>query len=179
MNLEESSFDIVTVIQGEFQISTDEKTVLSTILGSCVAVCLFDSIRRVGGMNHFLLPGNSDGSSDRLRYGVHSMELLINGLLRSGAQRSDLQAKVFGGSSMSQRHDSIGTSNGKFAEDFLREEKIPCVSSSLGGNSARRIKFHPTTGLARQFLVPPDVVTEAPKSPPRKLTRSENDITLF
>lgn len=179
MNLEDPKLDIVTVIQGEFKISTDTSVVMSTILGSCVAVCLFDPKAAVGGMNHFLLPGNANGPSDRLRYGVHSMELLINGLLRSGARRPDLQAKVFGGSSMSKRHDTIGSSNSEFAESFLREESIPCVSSSLGGNSARRIKFHPATGLARQFLVPSDVVDETPISNPPPRKAPSNDITLF
>ncbi len=88
----------VHVIQGEWKVVSDPDVVLSTILGSCVAACMRDPVAGVGGMNHFLLPGSADALSsggDATRYGVHLMELLINGLLKKGARRERLEAKIF------------------------------------------------------------------------------------
>jgi len=89
----------VRVIQGEYRVSDDPDVVLTTILGSCVAACLRDPHARVGGMNHFLLPGRADcpSAQEAERYGVHLMELLVNGLLQRGAKRQRLEAKLFGG----------------------------------------------------------------------------------
>ena len=90
----------VHVIQGEYKVVNDPNVVLSTILGSCVAACLRDPVAGVGGMNHFLLPGSAmrrSSGGDATRYGVHLMELLINGLLKQGARRDRLEAKIFGG----------------------------------------------------------------------------------
>jgi chemotaxis protein CheD len=86
------------VIQGEFKVSDDPNVVLSTILGSCVAACMRDPVAGVGGMNHFLLPGQANGTGgEATRYGVHLMELLINGLLKKGARRERIEAKIIGG----------------------------------------------------------------------------------
>jgi chemotaxis protein CheD len=90
----------VHIIQGEYKVVTDPDVFLSTILGSCVAACLRDPVAGVGGMNHFLLPGSAaamTSGGDATRYGVHLMELLINGLLKKGARRDRLEAKIFGG----------------------------------------------------------------------------------
>lgn len=88
----------VHIIQGEYKVVSDPDVVLTTILGSCVAACLRDPVSGVGGMNHFLLPGTgSVTGGDATRYGVHLMELLINGLLKQGARRDRLEAKIFGG----------------------------------------------------------------------------------
>ncbi|OYV62864.1 MAG: hypothetical protein B7X01_00905, partial [Acidiphilium sp. 21-62-4] len=90
----------INIVQGEQQVSNDPGVVLTTILGSCIAACMWDRDAGIGGMNHFLLPGdrNDPGqptrSNDAMRYGAYSMELLINGLLRHGAQRRRLQAKL-------------------------------------------------------------------------------------
>jgi chemotaxis protein CheD len=76
------------VVQGEYRVISDARVVLTTILGSCVSTCIWDEVAGVGGMNHFLLPGNEGGSSDHVKYGVNAMELLINGLLKQGAARA-------------------------------------------------------------------------------------------
>ncbi len=89
--------NMITVVQGDYAVSSDPKAVMSTVLGSCVAMCLFDSVNKVGGMNHFLLATSSQAESDDLKYGVNAIELLINRLLQSGAERGNLQAKLFGG----------------------------------------------------------------------------------
>jgi chemotaxis protein CheD len=172
------------VIQGEFAVTDDPNIVLTSILGSCVACCLHDPIARVGGMNHFLLPGDESSGDDSLRYGVNSMELLINGLLRRGARRDRLEAKLFGGARVLAGLSDVGAQNAAFARRFLKEEGIPCIGESLGGNQARRVRFSPTTGAARQLLLDKvDQSTLAVETPrrkaPEKAPESSGDLDLF
>ena len=144
----------VHVVQGEHHIPDDPDVMLTTILGSCVAVCMRDPKTGVGGMNHFLLPsGKAEGLDDGRRYGAYAMELLINELLRTGARRDRLEAKLFGGARMFGGLSDVGASNAAFAEKFLRDEGIPVVGSSLGGLAARRVQYWPTTGRAQQRTV--------------------------
>jgi chemotaxis protein CheD len=176
MNGEKRTF----IIQGEYHVSKDDSEVICTVLGSCVAVCLWDGMARIGGMNHFLLPSGGAGSDDQrsMRYGVNAMERLINDLLKGGARRDRLQAKLFGGARIGANLKDIGGSNAIFARDFLRTEDITLVAESLGGTSARRITFHPTTGKASQYLVPADPDT-APPPPRRPAAAQAPAITLF
>lgn len=148
----------INVIQGEYSVSADPGVVFSTILGSCVAACIRDPAAAVGGINHFLLPGNEQGekSSEVERYGVHLMELLVNGLMKMGARRDRLEAKLFGGAKMMDRLSDIGRLNAGFAERFLKHEGIKLVGGSLGGEQGRRIQFWPVSGRARQFMLPAD-----------------------
>ena len=142
------------MVQGEHYVTGDPEVTLTTILGSCVAVCLWDPERGVGGMNHFLLPeGKAEGANEGRRYGAFAMELLINELLRLGARRERLQAKLFGGARMFSGLSDVGASNVAFAERFMRDEGIPVMGTSLGGFGARRIQFWPTTGRAQQKTV--------------------------
>ncbi len=144
----------IHVVQGEHYVTGDPGVTLTTILGSCVAVCLWDPMRGVGGMNHFLLPeGRAEGANEGRRYGAYAMELLINELLRLGARRERLQAKLFGGARMFSGLSDVGASNVAFAERFMRDETIPVMGTSLGGFGARRIQFWPTTGRAQQKTV--------------------------
>lgn len=171
---------LINVIQGDYIISEDESAVLTTVLGSCIAVCMFDTVRKIGGMNHFLLPSRDGAEGENVRYGAYAMELLINGLLKKGADRSRLQAKMFGGASMMGNLRDIGGSNAAFAKQFLDMEEIPCVSESTGGTSARRIRFWATSGRVRQLMVNGDVdpvPMEKPALPPRPAKAEE--ITLF
>lgn len=141
------------VVQGEYAVVSEPDVVLTTILGSCVATCMWDPVAAVGGMNHFLLPGDGEASGDSMKYGVNSMELLINGLLQKGAARSRLQAKLFGGAHVIQNLGDIGAKNAEFAQRFLRLEGIHCAGQSLGGDRARRVRFWPITGRAGQMLL--------------------------
>ena len=145
----------INIIQGEYRVSEDPHAVITTLLGSCVAACMYDPVMRVGGMNHFLLPGEQGegNSAHATRYGVHLMELLINGLLNLGASRKHLRAKLFGGANTVRGIAHIGTSNAKFAKGFLERENIEFVGGSLGGERGRRIKFWPTSGKAMQMFV--------------------------
>lgn len=166
----------ITVVQGGYAVSDNPAVVLSTVLGSCVAVCLFDPQTKVGGMNHFLLANSAKGKSDDLKYGVNAMELLINRLLQAGAIRKNLQAKVFGGARMTAHSNAIGSVNAAFAKDFLEKEGIVQLASSLGGEQARRVQFVPTTGAARQLQISGIVPDEVPAA--RQHSKSP-DITLF
>lgn len=153
------------VVQGEQHVDNDPHTLLTTILGSCIAACIWDPVRGIGGMNHFLLPGEENQTPDprspasSARYGVYAMELLVNALLRRGARRESLQAKLFGGARIIRGLTDIGHMNATFAERFLQAEGIPLAGGSLRGNQGRRIQFWPTTGRARQVLLRPDTVT--------------------
>lgn len=148
----------INVVQGEYSVSADPSVVFTTILGSCVAACIRDPVAGVGGLNHFLLPGNENGarSTEVERYGVHLMELLVNGLMKMGARRDRLEAKLFGGAKMMERLSDIGKLNASFAEDFLKHEGIRLAGGSLGGEQGRRIQFWPVSGRARQFMLPLD-----------------------
>ncbi len=157
----------IYVAQGEFQTSHLPNIVFSTVLGSCVSACIWDPDIGVGGMNHFLLAKSSDADEARsLRYGVHAMEMLINDLLKKGARRKGLRAKLFGGANMASNLGDIGQSNARFAKSFLETEDIPCLAESLGGTSARRVLFRPTVGQARQLIVESGDFVERPAPAP-------------
>ncbi|MBW3097390.1 chemoreceptor glutamine deamidase CheD [Pseudohoeflea coraliihabitans] len=146
----------IHVIQGEFKVSDDPSVVLCTILGSCVAACLRDPVAGIGGMNHFLLPGTAESSglstgSEATRYGVHLMELLINGLLKAGADRDRLEAKIIGGARTIATFSNVGEQNAVFARSFLRDEGIRIVGSNIGGDYGRKLEYWPVSGRARQI----------------------------
>ncbi len=165
----------ISIVQGDFAVSADPLAVMSTVLGSCVAVCLFDESAKIGGMNHFLLAGDDDTASTDLKYGVNAMELLINKLLRGGADRHRLRAKLFGGARMTRHARDIGASNAAFAQSFLDGEGLPCLSQSLGGTQARRVVFTPTTGAARML----QISGPAPEAKPPPAQPKTEAITLF
>lgn len=166
----------VHVGQGEHFVSADPSVMLSTILGSCVAVCLHDPEAGVGGMNHFLLPESRDAAtSESRRYGAYAMEVLINSVLAAGGRRDRLQAKLFGGGRMFDGLQDVGVANANFAERFLRDEGIPVVASSLRGNGARRVHFWPHSGRAMQKSVQAEV--EKPK--PRPIPVDHGAVELF
>jgi chemotaxis protein CheD len=128
-----------------------------TVLGSCVSVCLMDPVARIGGMNHFMLPERADSStllSEPARYGAHAMEMLINNLLSMGAQRSRLEAKVFGAGRVLPGMTDVGARNSKFALEYLERERIPLKASDVGGVHARKVYMFIETGrvLVKEIL---------------------------
>jgi chemotaxis protein CheD len=169
----------VNIVQGEFKVSDDPHVVLTTLLGSCVAACIRDPIAGVGGMNHFLLPGPEvGGAKDSERIGVHLMELLLNGLMRQGAQRDRLEAKLFGGARMMSGLSDIGKKNAEFAKKFLAYEGIKMVGGNTGGDQGRRIQFSPVTGRALQSYI--SKVVDTPPPPRSVAPRSvAGDVDLF
>lgn len=158
----------IHVGQGEHYVTSDPNVVLSTVLGSCVAMCLRDPVAGVGGMNHFLLPdGAGRGTDAGRRYGAYLMEVLINDVLKAGGRRERLEAKLFGGGRMFDSLTDVGTANADFAERFLADENIPVVGASLRGTGGRRVHYWPVSGRALQrgvqdAVAPPPV---APKPP--------------
>jgi chemotaxis protein CheD len=146
----------VKVLPGEFFVAADD-VVLSTVLGSCVSACIWDPKLKIGGMNHFLLPGEgvsggagTDPMSESGRYGVFAMEQLINELLKRGARKSSLEAKVFGGGHVMRNFTTItvGTRNAEFVLRFLGTEGIRVVSQDLKDVHPRRVAFFPHSGRA-------------------------------
>jgi chemotaxis protein CheD len=139
------------VIQGEHHVSDQPETMMTTVLGSCVAACLHDPVRQIGGMNHFLLPEESRRRD--ISHASAAMERLVNSLIKLGAERARLEAKLFGGSHMLSGLPDIGHRNGEAALAFLRGEGIVLRAQSLGGRQARRVRFWPATGKVQQMLL--------------------------
>ena len=144
----------VKLLPGEYHV-TDKDLVQVTVLGSCVSACIRDTNSGIGGMNHFMLPDAGSGEADQYsgtaRYGVNAMELLINSLLKLGARRNNLEAKVFGGGNvmrtLTQSH--VGTRNSRFVIEYLDNEKIRVVARDLEDIYPRKIYFFPHDGKVR------------------------------
>ncbi len=171
---------VISVIQGEYAVSKEDGAAMSTVLGSCIAACLYDPVQRVGGMNHFLLPEARTGDSQNVKYGAYLMELLINDLLKMGAQRSRLRVKLAGGGKMSQFLGDVGAKNIAFVKKYLANEGLPVEWSSLGGTQARRIHFYPTTGqLVEKFVQNDAQIDKAPPPSRQRPTQRSQDVELF
>jgi chemotaxis receptor (MCP) glutamine deamidase CheD len=123
---------------------------LDTVLGSCIAACLYDPVLGIGGMNHFMLPEGVDSDNPTsARYGVYAMEMLITELMKMGAERRRFQAKVFGGGHVLKIRESltgVPQRNIEFVRKFLETEQIPVVREDVGGYQPRRVLFHTHTG---------------------------------
>jgi chemotaxis protein CheD len=140
------NYQAVKVLPNEYYVTGDD-VMITTVLGSCVAACIRDPQTGVGGMNHFMLPeGDSQSpASATMRYGAFAMEVLINEVLKAGASRERLQAKVFGGGAVlaAMHQMNIGERNAQFVLNYLKMENIPVAARDLGDVYARRISFFP------------------------------------
>ncbi|MFD1914430.1 chemotaxis protein CheD [Halodurantibacterium flavum] len=168
--------NLIHVLQGEYRLSNRPGDMLSTLLGSCVAACVYDPVTGVGGMNHFLLPDGGLGDKASLRYGVNSMEQMINALLKSGADRRRMEAKIFGGGRMLPGLRNIGQDNIEFARWFLNGESIRITSENVGGTQGRKLRFWPVTGQAQVQLMQPH---EAPPPQRPRLAADDGAVELF
>ena len=139
--------DAVKVLPGEYFV-TGDNLMVTTVLGSCIAACLWDSRVRVGGMNHFMLPEGGDDSNGR--YGSYAMELLINEMMKLGARRETLQAKVFGGGQVMHTFTTmnVGERNTQFVLDYLQTERIAMISKDVLDIHPRKVCYFPATGKA-------------------------------
>jgi chemotaxis protein CheD len=139
-------YDAVKVLPGEYFVS-NEDLVMMTVLGSCISACLWDGRARTGGMNHFMLP-DGDSVDGFGRYGSYAMELLINEMLKRGARRESMQAKVFGGAQVMAGFTTmnIGARNTKFVLDYLATERIAVVSQDVLDIHPRKVCFFPVSG---------------------------------
>jgi len=143
--------DAAKILPGEFYF-TNKDMLIVTVLGSCVSACIRDRVSGVGGMNHFMLPdggGDADNPvSASMRYGTYAMEVLINELLKAGAKRENMEAKVFGGGNVLRGFTAInvGERNAKFVLDYLRAERMRVTAEDLNDIYPRKVYFFPRTG---------------------------------
>ena len=144
----ETHFDkvAVKVLPGEYFVDSQDLLIMTT-LGSCIAACLWDRNARIGGLNHFMLP---EGVGDSGRYGSYAMELLINEMMKRGASRGALEAKVFGGGQVIAGMETmnVGERNTRFVLDYLKAEHIPVVSKDVLDIYPRKVCFLPDSGKA-------------------------------
>ena len=139
--------DAVKVLPGEYYV-TDADMMVMTVLGSCIAACIWDTKVRVGGMNHFMLPEGAGDTSGR--YGSYAMELLINEMIKLGARRENMQAKVFGGGQVMHSFTTmnVGERNTAFVLDYLQTERIAVISKDVLDIHPRKVCYFPATGKA-------------------------------
>ena len=134
---------------GEFYIGV-RPTEVSTILGSCVAVCLYDKVEMIGGMNHFLVPLWNGNGLQSPKYGNIAIHRLVEGMLNVGCKIYNLEAKVFVGGNVidtiSNEDMMVGRKNIIIAKEILREYKIPITGEDVGGTRGRRILLVSETG---------------------------------
>ena len=185
------SCDAIRVLPGEYYFTANE-IMLTTVLGSCVAACIHDRVSGIGGMNHFLLPDagrDADADSlvsDSMRYGSFAMEVLINSLLKSGARRGNLVAKVFGGGNVlpGMTTLNVGAQNAKFVLNYLKTDNIPVLSEDLEDRYPRKVCFFPRSGKVmvkkmKDNKDPNVMQQELIYKDSLKLSRSVGEIDLF
>ncbi len=143
--------EAVKVLPGEYFVYNEDILIMTT-LGSCIAACLWDRQAKIGGMNHFMLPegAGKDSASSGGRYGSFAMELLINEMLKLGATRASMEAKVFGGGQVISGMNSlnVGERNTSFVLDYLKAERIQVVSKDVLDIYPRKVCFLPASGKA-------------------------------
>jgi chemotaxis protein CheD len=143
--------EAIKILPGEY-FATKSDTLIVTVLGSCVSACIRDRVSGIAGMNHFLLPNDGSGQdnilSESARYGAYAMEILINHLIKLGARREHLEAKVFGGGNVLRGFTTIniGERNAEFVMEYLKVERIPVVAQDLLDVYPRKVYFFPDSG---------------------------------
>jgi chemotaxis protein CheD len=181
--------DAAKILPGEYY-ATGREMVLVTVLGSCVAACIRDRVTGIGGMNHFMLPDSGSDQSNPLsasaRYGTYAMEMLLNQLMKLGAKRANLEAKVFGGGNVLRgfKIANVGERNSKFALEYLDTEKISVVARDLLDIYPRKVYFFPQTGkvlVKRLRSVHNDTIVERESEYSSRLRNAtvEGDVELF
>jgi len=154
---------IVHIHIGEHYVSGQPALEIHTVLGSCIGACIRDPKLRIGGMNHFMLPGDGEGRDfsrdgggfSELRYGQHAMERLINDLLAAGGRRERLEVKLFGGANTLHAALRVGDRNVSFVRRFMAEEGMQIAAEDLGGAQGRRVRYNPTTGQVMRLRLEP------------------------
>jgi chemotaxis protein CheD len=178
--------EAVKVLPGEYFVFNEDMLIMTT-LGSCIAVCLWDRNARIGGMNHFMLPDNGGSGADSGRYGSFAMELLINEMMKMGANRMGMEAKVFGGGAVISGMSSInvGERNTEFVMDYLKTERIPIVSKDVLDIYPRKVCFLPASGKAmvkRLAATNPEAIVQQDRAAAQKAVQPSSgagSIDLF
>lgn len=143
------------VFPGQFVI-TSVPTLVSTVLGSCVSVCLWDKTQHIGAMNHYLLPGKSDDEPGDANRGQSAIQLLIRSMINRNVNLDDLEAKIFGGCNSLYRekdHFKVGQRNVEMAIEILKKYNIRICAQHVGGAYGRKIVFNTSTGKVRMRLL--------------------------
>lgn len=150
-----SGAQMVKISAGDIYVAKQEEQ-LTTVLGSCVAVCLRHPRTCIGGMNHFMLPGSPARDANRQtelamfgRYGQSALEALARSVLACGGRAAELEAKVFGGAKVIELTQDIGAANAQAAANWLRAQGIPIAASDVGGEQPRKIVYDPSTGVVQ------------------------------
>jgi chemotaxis protein CheD len=186
--------NMVIIYPGEFYVSTSD--IIATVLGSCIAVCIKDRKTGIGGMNHFMLPGDVRSQdmflSSSAKYGMFAMEQLLNEMIKSNGSKKDFEAKVFGGGhvlNFRKTDGNVPESNIEFVKAFLAMEQIPVVKQDVGGYAGRKILFFPDTAkvlLKRLESTVDSKIIQAEQSYKTKLFKDKEklqetggDLTLF
>lgn len=183
---------VIILMPGEYY-ATANGEVISTMVGSCIATCIFDEEHKIGGMNHFMLPGVVSPQNLLLteagRYGMFAMELLIGELIKMGGNRKKFKAKIFGGGHVIRFRKADGNvpqANIDFAKKFLELEGIPLLAEDVGGNNGRKIFFFTHTNKAlvrriasREAITPVQKAEEQYKSRVLRKRLDESGLTLF
>ena len=181
--------EAVKILPGEYYVTTRDMA-LVTVLGSCIAACIHDRTTGMGGMNHFMLPDDRRDGGDILgpsaRYGTYAMEIMINELLKMGAKRSNLEAKVFGGGNVLRGFtvSNIGEANASFVVDYLQKEGIQVAAQDLLDIYPRKVYYFPRSGrvLVKQLRsVHNDTIIEREQAyrARLKLARIQGEVDLF
>ena len=140
---------VTNVRSGEYYVAEGPKELMVTVLGSCIATCIFDPISKIAGMNHFLIPGDFN-TPPSPRYGIFAMEYMINEILKRGGVKTRLIVKVFGGGNvMKNTTMQIGQKNIEFITEYLANESLTIAASDVGDDCPRRVHFYADTGKVR------------------------------
>src|SRR3989304_6109568 len=185
----EHNSEAAKILPGEYY-ATGRNRVLVTVLGSCVCACIRDKVSGIGGMNHFMLPESGQDRNNLLgesaRYGAYAMEILINQLLKLGAKRNNLEAKVLGGGAVLRGFTvaNVGERNAEFVLQFLKTEKIPVIAQDLLDIYPRKVYYFPNTGLVRvkglqQVHNDTIISREAEYKKRLQYSKLEGDVELF
>jgi chemotaxis protein CheD len=184
----EFQVDAIKILPGQYH-SARAEGAITTVLGSCVSTCLWDPVERIGGMNHFMLPGDTASAGSpwaaSARFGVYAMEVLINEMIRLGADRRRMIAKVFGGAQLLAGFErlDVGAKNSEFVLDFLRVEGIRVAAQDLLGVCPRKVHFFIDSGkvqVKRLSLTPNETVQKREREYLSRLAaRSSGEIEIF
>lgn len=183
------NLDAAKILPGEYY-ATGRDMLIVTVLGSCVSACIRDPVLGIGGMNHFMLPhAAGDGSvtvSGSARYGTHAMEILINQLLKMGAQRERFEAKLFGGGNVMRGFTvaNVGQRNALFAQEYMKMEGIRVVAQDLLDDCPRKVYFFARSGrvlVKRLRSVHNNTIVEREQEYQSRLTRAPagGEVELF
>ncbi len=182
---------MIVIQPGEYYV-TDKDVVIATVLGSCISVCLKDETNGIGGMNHFMLPGDfrmtNMLNSQNARYGMYAMELIIGDIIKMGGDRNNLTAKYFGGghvlASLPATKNAVPKANIEFVASFLSMEGIKVLKSDVGGTHGRKLLYLPALGKAYVKRLVPSTDHEVASIERRykttlKREAQEEEVTLF